>query len=144
MSRIRGKNTSPEKRVRSLLHRLGYHFRLHVRILIPANSVSSSNEERDRERSRTARAVSVDILLPKYKTATFVHGCFWHRHRGCKNCSTPTHRRAWCLKKLEGNAARDKVHQRLLRKLGWHSIGGKDATLEMRVPPRQHPGFALL
>jgi DNA mismatch endonuclease (patch repair protein) len=56
----------------------------------------------------------VDILLPKYKTAIFVHGCFWHRHPGCKNCTTPTHRRAWWLKKLEGNVARDKVHQRAL------------------------------
>ena len=63
-----------------------------------------------------------DIILPKYKTAIFVHGCFWHRHRGCKNCTTPTHRRSWWVKKLEGNAARDKVHQRALRKLGWRSI----------------------
>jgi G:T-mismatch repair DNA endonuclease (very short patch repair protein) len=85
----------------------------------------------------------VDIL-PNYKTAIFVHGCFWDRHRGCKNCTTPTHRRAWWLKKLEDNAARDKVHQRLLRKLGWHSICGKGATLEMRVPapqPRALPCF---
>jgi DNA mismatch endonuclease (patch repair protein) len=56
--------------------------------------------------------------MSKHKTAIFVHGCFWHRHRGCKNCTTPTHRRDWWLKKLEGNAARDKLHQRALRKLG--------------------------
>jgi len=66
--------------------------------------------------------VRPDIVLPKYKTAVFVHGCFWHRHRGCKNCTTPTHRRAWWLKKLEGNAARDKVHQNALRKLGWRPV----------------------
>lgn len=165
MSRIRGKDTTPEKRVRSLVHRLGYRFRLHVRIPIPANtgerpkavghkkaqsaqktSLSSSNEERVRVRSRKPAAqlsstnhqpsisappsnsspprrgqggfVRPDIVLPKHKTVIFVHGCFWHRHRGCKNCTTPTHRRAWWVKKLEGNAARDKVHQRALRKLG--------------------------
>jgi len=120
MSRIRGKDTTPEKRVRSLVQRLGLRFRLHVRIRVPSNSLSASNG--DRERCRTARAVSVDILLPKHKTAIFVHGCFWHRHRGCKNCTTPTHRRAWWLKKLEGNAARDRVPQHALRKLGCRSL----------------------
>ena len=63
-----------------------------------------------------------DLVLAKHKKVIFVHGCFWHRHKGCKNCTMPTNRRAWWLKKLEGNAARDKVHQRALRKLGWHSI----------------------
>src|SRR6266567_9022853 len=117
MSRIRGKDTTPEKRVRSLLHRLGYRFRLHVRV-----ALSASPGERVRVRCRIPRSVSVDIILPKYKTAIFVHGCFWHRHRRCKNCTTPTHRRAWWLKKLEGNAVRDKLHQRALRKLGWRSV----------------------
>src|SRR6266540_2821653 len=101
MSRIRGKDTTPEKRVRSLLHRLGFRFRLHVRIPV---TLSASTEQRAGVRCRTPRAISVDILLPKYKTAIFVHGCFWHRHRGCKNCTTPTHRREWWLAKLEGNA----------------------------------------
>ena len=63
-----------------------------------------------------------DILLPKHKTAIFVHGCFWHRHAGCKNCTTPTNRREWWLAKLNGNAARDKLHQAALRKLGWRVI----------------------
>ena len=115
--RIRGKDTTPEKRVRTLLHRLGYRFRLHVRV-----ALSASPGERVRVRCRIPRSVSVDIILPKYKTAIFVHGCFWHRHRRCKNCTTPTHRRAWWLKKLEGNAVRDKLHQRALRKLGWRTI----------------------
>src|SRR5437588_4872801 len=73
MSRIRGKNTNPEKIVRSLLHRMGYRFRLHGRRL-PGRP---------------------DIVLPKYRTVIFVHGCFWHRHKGCKNCTTPTRRREW-------------------------------------------------
>ena len=155
MSRIRGKDTTPEKIVRSLLHRMGYRFRLHVRIPIPDSLFAPIGERiprknisrveplkrscrreeaervllasvrlltsaatrfrgRVRERCRTPRSVSVDILLPKYKTAIFVHGCFWHRHRGCKNCTTPTHRREWWVRKLEGNAERDKVHQRVL------------------------------
>jgi DNA mismatch endonuclease (patch repair protein) len=125
MSRIRGKDTMPEKIVRSLLHRMGYRFRLHVRIPVevgtsrcgvpPAQSGRSGarlHAARTPQRSVPAiRAVSVDILLPKHKTAIFVHGCFWHRHRGCKNCTTPTNRHEWWVAKLEGNAARSKVHQ---------------------------------
>jgi DNA mismatch endonuclease (patch repair protein) len=119
MSRIRGKNTTPEMRVRSLLHRLGFRFRLHVRI---SATLSASNGERAGVRCRVVRFVCPDIVLPRYKTVIFVHGCFWHRHKGCKNCTTPTNRRAWWLAKLSGNAARDKLHQRVLRKLGWRSI----------------------
>src|SRR6266536_4778676 len=122
MSRIRGKDTSPEKRVRTLLHRLGFRFRLHVRVPVAFDTLSASTGERVRVRCRKVFFVRPDIILPKYKTAIFVHGCFWHRHRGCKNCTTPTHRRAWWLKKLEGNAVRDKIHQRALRKLGWRSV----------------------
>jgi DNA mismatch endonuclease, patch repair protein len=143
MSRIRGKDKTPEKTVRSLLHQLGYRFRLHVRI----STMNSPQRRGDAERSSNRknptlnsknrksfpslrlcasavkpRAVSVDILLPKYKTAIFVHGCFWHRHKGCKNCTTPTNRREWWLAKLNGNAARDKLHQHALHKLGWRSI----------------------
>jgi DNA mismatch endonuclease (patch repair protein) len=60
MSRIRGQHTAPERAIRSLLHRMGYRFRLHVKTL-PGRP---------------------DIVLPKYKTVIFVHGCFWHRHKG--------------------------------------------------------------
>lgn len=97
MSRIRGKDTAPERVVRSLLHRMGYRFRLHGKKL-PARP---------------------DVVLPKHKTVVFVHGCFWHRHRKCKNCTTPTNRRGWWVQKLEGNVARDKVTRHALRKLGW-------------------------
>jgi DNA mismatch endonuclease (patch repair protein) len=100
MSRIRGKDTTPEKAVRSRLHRMGYRFRLHVRKL-PGRP---------------------DIVLPKHKTVVFVHGCFWHRHTGCRNCTTPTNRREWWLAKLNGNAARDKRHQVALKKLGWRCV----------------------
>jgi DNA mismatch endonuclease, patch repair protein len=97
MSRIRGKNTAPEKSVRSLLHRMGYRFRLHGKNL-PGRP---------------------DIVLKKYKTVIFVHGCFWHRHKGCRNCTTPTKNRAFWVTKLEGNAARDGAQRRTLRRLGW-------------------------
>jgi DNA mismatch endonuclease (patch repair protein) len=80
MSRIRGKDTTPEKIVRSLLHRMGYRFRLHVRIPIPPSTLNHQP---------STVFVRPDIILPKYKTAIFVHGCFWHRHKSCKNCTTP-------------------------------------------------------
>ena len=87
MSRVRGKDTKPEKVVRSMLHKMGYRFRLHVKIPVP----DFLNFPLRR------RFICPDIILPKYKTAIFVHGCFWHRHKGCKDCTTPTHRREWWL-----------------------------------------------
>jgi DNA mismatch endonuclease (patch repair protein) len=100
MSQIRGKDTGPERIVRSLLYRMGCRFRLH----------------------RKGLPGRPDIVLPKYRTVLFVHGCFWHRHRGCKNCTTPTNRREWWVTKLEGNAARDEVHWRVLKELGWRVV----------------------
>lgn len=100
MSRIRGKDTAPEMVVRRALHAMGYCFRLHGQRL-PGRP---------------------DVVLPKHRTVVFVHGCFWHRHRKCKNCTTPTNRRAWWLRKLEGNAARDGVNRRALKKLGWRVV----------------------
>lgn len=97
MSRIRGRNTTPEVVVRSVLHKMGYRFRLHVRDL-PGKP---------------------DIVLPKHRTVVFVHGCFWHRHRGCKNCTTPSNNREFWVEKLEGNAARDRLSRRALVRLGW-------------------------
>jgi DNA mismatch endonuclease (patch repair protein) len=114
MSRIRGKDTTPEKVVRSMLHRMGYRFRLNVKIPIELG--------KQEDTKRVVKYARPDIVLPKYKTAIFVHGCFWHRHRGCKNCTTPTNRREWWIAKLEGNAARDKINQRALRKIGWNVI----------------------
>jgi len=100
MSRIRGKHTAPEKVVRSVLHKLGFRFRLHGKGL-PGRP---------------------DIVLPKHRTVVFVHGCFWHRHKSCRNCTTPTNRREWWLEKLNGNAARDRLHSIALRSLGWRVI----------------------
>lgn len=77
MSRVRSSNTKPEFIVRSLLHRAGIRFSLKRKDLIG----------------------KPDIILPKYKTVIFVHGCFWHRHPGCKRASTPsTNREKWQAK----------------------------------------------
>ncbi|MEI7937822.1 MAG: very short patch repair endonuclease [Verrucomicrobiota bacterium] len=100
MSRIRGKDTTPEKVVTSLLLRMGYRFRLHGKKL-PGRP---------------------DVVLPKHRLVVFVHGCFWHRHSGCRNCTTPTNNQSFWVTKLEGNAARDMVHARALRKMGWRVI----------------------
>ncbi len=100
MSHIRGKNTKPELLVRSLLHSMGYRFRLHRRDL-PGNP---------------------DIVLPRHGVCIFVHGCFWHLHSQCKDARIPKTRTAWWRKKLEGNAARDKRHAAALRRLGWRVI----------------------
>jgi DNA mismatch endonuclease (patch repair protein) len=100
MSRIRGKDTGPERVVRSVLHRMGYRFRLQGKGL-PGRP---------------------DIVLPKYRTVVFVHGCFWHRHRGCRNCTTPRNNRRFWIKKLGGNARRDKLNWCALVKLGWRVV----------------------
>jgi len=117
MSRIRSKDTTPERVVREALRRQGYRYRLHVRVVLP-----QEEPRRGEAPGRRPRAVSVDILLPGRRVAVFVHGCFWHRHRGCRNCTTPTRRRAWWLAKLEGNAARDRRNQAALRRLGWRCV----------------------
>jgi DNA mismatch endonuclease (patch repair protein) len=100
MAQIRSKDTKPEKIVRSMLHRLGYRFRLH-RKDIPGNP---------------------DIVLPKYRTVIFVHGCFWHRHQGCKYCYTPKTRVDFWEKKFADNIRRDKEVQKMLSDAGWNII----------------------
>lgn len=97
MSRIRSRDTTPELTVRSMLHRLGYRFRLHRRDL-PG---------------------SPDILLPKYRTAIFVHGCFWHRHSGCRFAYMPKTRQQFWARKFEDNRRRDRRVTRALRRDGW-------------------------
>jgi DNA mismatch endonuclease (patch repair protein) len=97
MSRIRSKNTKPEMQLRSLLHLMGYRFRLHV------NSLPGTP----------------DLVLTKYRTVIFVHGCFWHRHSGCKYAYNPKSRVEFWTHKFEQNVS---VHQRAvhaLEALGW-------------------------
>ena len=103
MSRIRSRDTKPERVVRSLLHGMGYRFTVNG----PKN------------RTLPGRP---DIVLPKYRTVIFVHGCFWHRHKGCKGTTTPKTRTDWWEAKFAGNVARDRRNQRSLRKEGWRVI----------------------
>src|SRR6187402_315983 len=100
MSQIKGKNTKPEMLVRKFLHKNGFRYRLHVKDL-PGKP---------------------DIVLPKYKTVIFVHGCFWHGHEGCKYYVIPKTRTDWWLKKIDGNSNKDKMHSSDLHKKGWRTI----------------------
>ena len=100
MSAIKSKNTKPEITVRKLLHSMGYRFRLHRKDL-PG---------------------SPDIVLPKYKTVIFVHGCFWHRHENCKYASTPKTRTDFWNKKFTENKKRDSEIQEKIKNLDWRSV----------------------
>ena len=97
MSRIKGQNTAPELAVRKVLHKAGYRFRLHRKDL-PGRP---------------------DIVLPKYKTVIFVHGCFWHSH-GCKDSGTPKTNTGFWSGKLADNVCRDTKNQTLLKQQGWN------------------------
>ena len=97
MSSVKSKNTSPEVTVRRVLHSMGYRFRLHRRDL-PGTP---------------------DIVLPKYKIAIFVHGCFWHQHAGCHRATFPKSRQEFWLKKFQTNIDRDSKAEYLLHESGW-------------------------
>ncbi len=100
MAAIKSKDTKPEIAVRKLLHSLGYRFRLHRKDL-PG---------------------SPDIVLPKYKTVIFVHGCFWHRHEGCKYATNPKTRESFWNKKFEDNKKRDLEIKEKIKDIGWKSV----------------------
>ena len=97
MRAVKGKDTKPEMAVRRLVHRLGYRFRLHVKTL-PGKP---------------------DLVFPGKKRIIFVHGCFWHRHPGCRRAAIPETNREFWLQKLSGNVLRDAWVQDELRALGW-------------------------
>jgi DNA mismatch endonuclease, patch repair protein len=99
MSRIRGRDTDPEIKVRTLLHGLGYRFRLHNKDL-PGKP---------------------DIVLRRYKSVILVHGCFWHRH-GCKFTTIPSSNVRFWTEKFKRNLARDAVVRRTLRRAGWRVL----------------------
>ncbi|NWK56005.1 DNA mismatch endonuclease Vsr [Verrucomicrobiaceae bacterium N1E253] len=103
MSRIRGKDTKPEMLVRSILHSLGYRF-----------TVNAQNNKR--------LPGKPDIVLPKWKTLVFVHGCFWHAHEGCAAFRLPKTRTEWWREKLGKNQVRDKANVHDLRKQGWNVV----------------------
>lgn len=96
MSGIRGKDTKPELIVRSYLHRAGLRFRLHAKL--PGRP---------------------DLVFPKHRTALFVHGCFWHRHKDCRYATTPASNTQFWLEKFNANLQRDMHVRKALRQLGW-------------------------
>jgi DNA mismatch endonuclease (patch repair protein) len=100
MSRIKGRNTRLELVVRSVIHGLGFRFRLHGARL-PGRP---------------------DIVLARHRTVVFVHGCFWHRHRRCRFAYQPKSNVAFWSEKFAGNVARDSRNRRELRRLGWRVV----------------------
>ena len=100
MARVRGKDTTLEKAVRSLLHRLGFRFRLH----------------------RTDLPGTPDIVMPGRRTVLFVHGCFWHQHTHCPSAKRPAGNRVYWNRKLDRNMRRDSANKRALKKLDWKVI----------------------
>lgn len=100
MAGIKGKNTKPEMLVRKLVHGMGFRFRLHRKDL-PG---------------------SPDLVFPCLKKVIFVHGCFWHRHPGCRLAYTPKSNVQFWQDKLEGNARRDAMALTALDALGWEGL----------------------
>ncbi len=115
MSRIRAKNTKPELLVRKFLHANGFRYTLHNKKL-PGKP---------------------DIVLPKYKTVIFIHGCFWHGHKylpgrqtGCKYFVVPKTRTQWWLNKINSNKANNVKAVKALRKEGWRVITVPECNLK--------------
>ena len=100
MSRIRSRDTSPERRVRSVMHRAGYRYRLHVKEMLG----------------------KPDIVMPRYRTVIFVNGCFWHRHPNCRYATTPKTNVDYWQRKFERNVVRDQKTYSTLAKDGWSII----------------------
>ena len=100
MSKIRSKDTRPERVLRSALHRLGFRFRIHRKDL-PGKP---------------------DIVLPKYRTVIFIHGCYWHYHKDCREGRIPSTNSAFWKDKLEKNVAKDERHRAALAALGWRVL----------------------
>lgn len=104
MSSVRQEDTKPEKLVRSILHKLGFRFRKNVSSIIG----------------------KPDIVLPKYKTIIFVHGCFWHQHKDCRKANRPTSNTEFWNNKLDKNLKRNKTDQSGIKKFRLESINCLD------------------
>lgn len=110
MSQIKATNTKPEMLVRKFLHASGFRYSLHKKTL-PGKP---------------------DIVLPKYKTVIFIHGCFWHGHKNCKYFVVPKTRTQWWLDKINRNRANDEKAVKALKKDGWKVI----VIWECRLKPK--------
>ena len=100
MSRVKDRDTGPEMLVRSMVHRMGFRFRLH-RDDLPGKP---------------------DIVLPRHRKLIFVHGCFWHQHEACPHSKRPSSRVEFWNTKLDDNIRRDRKNQEALAGLGWHIL----------------------
>lgn len=100
MANIRGRDTAPERAVRKIAHRMGLRFRLY----------------------RKGLPGRPDLVLPKYRLAVFVHGCFWHQHEGCQYAHIPKTRTGYWRDKFSRNVERDKENEEALRSLGWNVL----------------------
>lgn len=122
MQSVGQENTPPELRVRRLLHRLGYRFRIHRKDL-PGTP---------------------DIVLPRHKLAIFVHGCFWHRHDGCRRATTPKTRTVFWADKFARNTERDTRKANELRSAGWRvGVIWECETLDKKALQDQIKGLLL-
>lgn len=111
MASIGPRDTVPELTVRRALHAAGLRFRLHA-VSLPGRP---------------------DIVLPRFRSVVFVHGCFWHRHIGCRRSTIPRTNRAWWAVKLRRNRARDRRNQRALHELGWRVFVVWECEVERRA-----------
>jgi DNA mismatch endonuclease (patch repair protein) len=100
MAKVRSSDTKPEWILRCALHRLGFRYKLKNKEL-PGNP---------------------DLVLPKYRTVVFVHGCFWHRHAGCRDASMPKSNQSFWAKKFSENVERDVRNSEALSQQGWKVI----------------------
>lgn len=114
MSRIRGCDTKPEELVRKSLFALGYRFR--------------KNDKRYPGKP--------DVLLPKYRTAVFVNGCFWHGHQDCRLYVVPKSNVDFWKEKVARNAARDAATNEKLEEMGWHVLTVWECQLKKKVLPQ--------
>jgi|ERR1043166_131249 DNA mismatch endonuclease (patch repair protein) len=100
MRAVKSKGTKPEIKVRRLLHKAGYRYRLHRKDL-PGNP---------------------DLVFPSRRAVIFVHGCFWHQHPGCPHAARPSSNSAYWTKKLDRNVERDKRNMAALADAGWRAL----------------------
>jgi DNA mismatch endonuclease (patch repair protein) len=121
MSRIKGRNTRPEIVVRSVLHGLGFRFRLRGRKVLGRP----------------------DVVLVRHRAVVFVHGCFWHRHRGCRFSYQPKSNVAFWAEKFRQNVARDARNKRELRRLGWRVVVVWECQAADRAALRRRLAAAL-
>jgi DNA mismatch endonuclease (patch repair protein) len=111
MSQIKGKDTKPEILIRKFLFSRGFRYRLYDKNL-PGKP---------------------DLVLPKYKTVIFVHGCFWHGHENCKYFVIPKTRTDWWLKKIERNKLLDSENFQVLQKSGWKVLSIFECELKKNI-----------